>query len=355
MPHMDKNTTVPPSVIALIVAAGRGTRLNKDIPKQYLRLAGEPILRHTIKAFINHPSIDTVQVIIHPDDRALYDDAVIGLSLPEPVLGGETRQDSVRLGLESLKGKKPEKILIHDAARPFVSSRLISEVIEGLAEHQAIIPTLPIADTIKRVENKYITATIDRHGLAVAQTPQGFHFDTILSAHKTLQNQTFTDDASLCEAADITVATVLGSCDNIKITTPEDLQRAENIQNSHMIFETRVGNGFDVHRFKEAANPENNYIMLCGIPVSHDKAIEAHSDGDVGLHAIVDALLGSIGTGDIGQHFPPSDPQWEGKDSSHFLSHAASLVANAGARIVNIDVTLICERPKVGVFYEPVP
>lgn len=339
-------------VIALIVAAGRGSRLSGELPKQYLPLAGKPILRRTIKTLSHHPSIDYVRVVIHPDDIELYKEAIEGVAILDPVFGGETRQDSVRLGLESLESLTPSKVLIHDAARPFASIHLISRVLDGLHHHKAAIPTLAIADTIKRVKNGKAVETVSRDGLYLAQTPQGFIYDDIARAHKNAKALHFTDDAAICEHSDIPVAIVHGSAKNIKITTHNDLERAEQfVQKSYEHHETRIGTGFDVHRFKPPVS-DNNTIMICGVAVLHNQSIEAHSDGDVGLHAIVDALLGTIGQGDIGTHFPPSDPKWKDVDSSAFLTHAGKLVEEAQGRIVNIDVTLICERPKVGAYRE---
>ena len=340
----------PCTVAALIVAAGRGNRLGSDIPKQYLSLAGKRLLRYTVKPFVNHPAIDAVRVIIHPDDRYFYEEATHGLALLEPVIGGERRQDSVRMGLESLASLNPEKVLIHDGARPFVTSRLISHILQGLEEYEAVIPALPVTDTLKRVNDNTVASTLDRSNVYQVQTPQGFDYQTITKLHQKGKTQDFTDDAGLCEAFHVPVTVTTGSSRNVKITTRKDLERAENMLMSNTSFETRVGTGFDVHRFKKTENPEGNTIMLCGIPVPHDEAIEAHSDGDVGLHAIVDALLGTIGAGDIGSHFPPSDPQWKNAPSHRFLSHAAALVSEASGRIINVDVTLICERPKVGAY-----
>lgn len=350
--HMLIKQPRPYPTIALIVAAGRGSRLGGDMPKQYLPLAGKPVLRRTIKTFLKHPSIDHLRVMIHPDDEALYAQAVQGLSLLDPVFGGETRQESVRLGLESLEELNPSKVLIHDAARPFVSTRLISHIIEGLHGHKAVIPVLPIADTIKRVKDNVLVETVAREGLYLAQTPQGFHYPDIASAHARAKGLQLTDDAAVCEHSNIAVSITSGSTKNIKITTRKDLERAEKfVQKKSSLYETRIGTGFDVHKFKPPA-AEDNRIMICGVAIPHDQAIEAHSDGDVGIHALVDALLGAMGKGDIGHHFPPSDQKWKNADSSAFLSHAAALVAEAHGRIVNIDVTVIGERPKISQFRE---
>lgn len=340
----------PEPIVALIVAAGRGTRLGGDIPKQYLPLAGKPILRRTIKTFFKHPSIDYVRVVIHPDDRQLYDNAVLGLTLLEPVFGGATRQESVRLGLESLKDFNPSKVLIHDAARPFVSSRLISRIIEELNDSRAVIPVLPLTDTLKRVKDHRLVETVARDGLHLAQTPQGFYYEDIISAHRQAKGLQLTDDAAVCEHNNIPVAVISGSSQNIKITSRQDLERAEKfVQKIPRRIETRIGTGFDVHRFKAPVS-DPNHIMVCGVAIPHNQSVEAHSDGDVGIHAAVDALLGAVGNGDIGSHFPPSNPKWKDADSSAFLAHAAMLVAHAHGSIINIDITIICEHPKIGKY-----
>lgn len=332
--------------IALIVAAGRGHRLGGSLPKQYLPLAGQPVLRHTVARFLAHPGIDAVRVVIHPDDRNLYDQAVGDLGLGKPIAGGATRQDSVRLGLEALSAAAPDLVLIQDAARPFTAPATIDAVLAALKEHPGAIPALAVADTLKRAEGARIAATVPRAGLYRAQTPQGFRFADILAAHRALAGQELTDDASLLEASGQEVALVPGTEENFKITTAEDMMRAETLQGA--AFETRSAGGFDVHRFAESGGP----VMLCGVAVPHERGLEGHSDADVGLHALTDALLGCIAAGDIGQHFPPTDPQWRGASSDRFLAHAAELVAVKGGRIVHVDVTLICERPKVGPYRE---
>lgn len=330
---------------ALVVAGGRGVRAGGGLAKQYRSLGGMPALRRCLLAFVGHPGIGAVRVVIHPDDRALYDETVAGLDLLDPVAGGEARQDSARFGLESLAGLDPAKVLIHDAARPFVSSGVITAVIAGLDAQPAAIPALAVVDTLKRGTagaggQLLAGTTVDRTGLWRAQTPQGFRFRPILEAHRRLAGQTLTDDAAVAEAAGLAVALVEGDEDNVKLTTPEDFRRAERLLGAP---ETRVGTGFDVHRFGPG-----DHVMLCGVAVPHGRGLEGHSDADVGLHALTDALLGAIGAGDIGSHFPPSEPEWRGAASHRFVRHAAGLVRAAGGLIVNADVTLICERPKVG-------
>ena len=326
--------------IALIVAAGRGNRFGGEMPKQYLPLAGKPVLRHSVERFLAHPGVDAVRVVIHAADRDLYDAAVAGLDLLEPVGGGDERQDSVRLGLESLAEMEPDKVLIHDAARPFADDGLIARIVAALDGQAGAIPAVPVHDTLKRGADGLIAGTVDRSGLWRAQTPQGFRFAEILNAHHRFAGETLTDDAALAERAGFAVALVDGSEDNVKVTTPDDMIRAE----AHLgAAEYRTGTGFDVHRFGPG-----DQVTLCGVSVPHEATLSGHSDADVGLHALTDALFGAIGDGDIGSHFPPSDAQWRGADSALFLEAAGSRVAARGGTIVNVDVTLICERPKVG-------
>ena len=325
---------------ALVVAAGRGSRMGGTMPKQWLDLAGKPVLRHSLDALSRHAGIDAIRVVIHPDDRTLYESAAAGLGLVEPVAGGRTRQESVRFGLEALVMDGPDLVLIHDGARPFLDDGLISRVIGALAHHPGAIPAQPVHDTLKRAEGGMITNTVERAGLWRAQTPQGFRFRDILAAHRAAAGQELTDDAAVAERAGLAVAVVAGSEENVKITTAEDLHRASEWLAD--IDETRVGTGFDVHHFVPG-----DHVMICGVRVPHDRALEGHSDADVGLHALTDAVLGAIAAGDIGRHFPPSDPQWKGAASSRFLAHAGALANKAGATIVHVDVTIICERPKV--------
>lgn len=329
---------------ALIVAGGRGVRAGGGIPKQYRALRSVPLLRHTIKCFSKHPGIAGVAVVIHPDDRALYEQATDGLQLLNPIEGGATRQDSCRNGLEALASHKPANVLIHDGARPFVDTETISRVIDALSDSTpAVVAAIPVSDTLKRVdaENR-VCDTVDRADLWRAQTPQGFQFEAILAAHRASAGQSLTDDASVAEAADMPVTLVQGSAENIKVTTPEDFTRGERYLGGP-VPEYRTGTGFDVHAFKDG-----DHVMLCGVAVPHSRGLAGHSDSDVGLHALTDALLGTIGAGDIGSHFPPSDPQWSGVDSGVFLRHAATLVGESGGTIRHVDLTLICEAPKVG-------
>lgn len=329
-------------VVALVVAAGRGSRVGGDLPKQYLDLDGRPVLRHTLAAFAVNPAVDAVRAVIHPDDRGLYDAAARGLSLLDPVAGGASRQDSVRLGLESLAALDPDIVLIHDGARPFVDADIIGRAIAALATHPGALVAVPLADTLKRGADGQVTATVDRTALWRAQTPQAFRFRDILEAHRAAAGgPELTDDAAVAEKAGLAVALVTGSEDNFKITTAADLERARRL--FHGEGETRTGTGFDVHRFAPGTG-----VWLAGVLVPHDEALAGHSDADVALHALTDAVLGAIAAGDIGHHFPPSDDRWKGAASHRFLAHAAGLVAALGGRIVNVDLTIVCERPKVG-------
>ena len=332
-------TTAP--TVALIVAAGRGQRFGAALPKQYLSLAGKPLLRHGVEAFARHQAVDGVRVVIHGDDRGLYEAAVAGLDLLPPVEGGATRQESVRRGLESLSALACERVLIHDAARPFVDAPLIDRMLAALDGAPGAIPALPIADTVKQGEAGLVAATVDRSKLFRAQTPQAFRYAEITAAHRAAAGRELTDDAAVAEAAGLAVALVAGREENFKVTGEADLLRAQRLLSPAV--DLRCGNGFDVHRFCTG-----DHVMLCGIAVPHDRGLEGHSDSDVGLHALTDALLGAVGAGDIGQHFPPNDPRWRGADSSRFAAHAASLVAERGGRILSVDVTLICERPRIG-------
>lgn len=337
---------------AIIVAAGRGVRAGGgDIPKQYRDLAGETVLLRTLGSFVRHSDIDAVLTVIHDDDHALYSSASGAFSsgLLAPVTGGETRQASVYAGLQALQDVKPAHILIHDAARPFPSSGLIGRVTAALASHDGVVPALSVTDTLKKVENGRIVDTIDRGGLWRAQTPQGFAYGKILDAHKAAHaagRNDFTDDASLAEWHGLDVSIVDGDTENIKLTSIEDFAFAEAMlrqAGGGQMNEMRVGQGFDVHAFDEG-----DHVVLCGLEIPHDKALSGHSDADVALHALTDALLGAIGDGDIGAHFPPSDPKWRGASSDLFLRDAARRIREREGKIVNVDITILCELPKIG-------
>lgn len=335
---------------ALIVAAGRGSRVgsNAGFPKQYAPLGGQPLLTRTLAAFVGHPLFARVVVVIHADDALHYNKsaAAFGDRLATPVLGGPTRQDSVRLGLEALADAAPDIVLIHDAARPLVDSEVISRVIAALADHAGAIAAEPVTDTLKRAAaDGTIAATVERAGLWRAQTPQGFRFGAIHAAHRQAAAEgrhDFTDDASLAEWAGLDVALVQGSAGNIKITHTEDFLMAERLLGG-TTFEPRVGSGFDVHRFGPG-----DHVWLGGVKIPHGAGLIGHSDADVALHALTDAILGAIGDGDIGTHFPPSDPKWKGAASRIFVGDAAARVAQRRGRIANVDLTLLCEAPRIG-------
>ncbi len=334
-------------VAALIVAAGRGSRAGPGAPKQYRPLAGEPVLRRTLAAFATHPGISAILAVIHSDDEEAYRKAAGGLpKLCAPAFGGETRQASVLAGLEALaRSDPPDLVLIHDGARPFVSARIISDCIEALAAHAGALAALAVTDTIRRGNDRLAGETVSRDGLWRAQTPQAFRFEAILDAHKKAAGGNHTDDVAVAARAGLEVALVEGDEDNIKITSAADLARAERMLNSRG--ETRTGMGFDVHRFGPG-----DHVWLCGVKVPHEAGLVGHSDADAGLHAITDAILGALGAGDIGKHFPPSDPEWKGASSDIFLAHAAALVRDAGATISHVDLTLSCEAPKISPYTE---
>jgi 2-C-methyl-D-erythritol 4-phosphate cytidylyltransferase / 2-C-methyl-D-erythritol 2,4-cyclodiphosphate synthase len=333
---------------AIIVAAGSGSRVGGDIPKQYQLLGGVPVLRMTTLAFARHPAVDRIQLVIGDGHEALCRAALEGLDPPPPVLGGATRQDSVRNGLEALGAQPPERVLIHDAARPFVSDILISQVIAALDDHPGAIPGLPVADTLKRVESEIVRGTVNRAGLMAVQTPQGFRYDLIRAAHRRAAEEQvngMTDDSSIAEWAGLTIAVVAGAAENRKLTTAADLTDAARRLSAEAMLGTgdiRVGQGFDVHGFEPG-----DAVMLCGVRIPHDRRLSGHSDADAALHALTDAILGAIGEGDIGVHFPPSDPQWRGADSAVFLRHAVRLLAARGGLIANVDITIVAEAPKI--------
>lgn len=333
----------------IIVAAGRGHRFGGEMPKQYRNLNGRAVLRHSLGVFCAHPAVSCVRTVIHPDDEALYNAAAEGLPVLAPVYGGATRQDSVRLGLESLKDEAPDIVLIHDGARPFVDFGIINRVIDRAEKGDGAVPALPVTDTIKTAVKTpegvlKIEKTVDRSALWRVQTPQAFPFKDILDAHEKAKGRELTDDAAVAEEAGLSVILVKGTEENIKITTSDDLTRAEE-RSSQKLPDIRTATGFDVHKFEEGS-----FVTLCNVKVPHDMGLNGHSDADVALHALTDALLGAAGSGDIGLHFPPSDNKWKGADSAQFLQYAVSLVKGLGGKILNADVTLICERPKIGPY-----
>lgn len=338
------------TIAVIVVAAGRGERASTGqdtTPKQYRPLAGQPVLSRSIAAFLGRDDVNWVVPVIHSEQVERY--AALGLAderLLPPVIGGETRQASVLAGLTALSAKRPDLVLIQDAARPLVSSEVIGGVIEALKGAEAALPVVPVTDTVKRsIDGRTVTATEDRKTLFAAQTPQGFRFPQILSAHLRAGRmpREFTDDAAIAEWAGLTVALTPGSTHNLKITHPEDFARAERLLGKETAMETRIGTGFDVHPFDVGSS-----VWLGGVEIPHTHKLKGHSDADVALHALTDAIYGALGEGDIGKHFPPSDPQWKGAASSIFLRHAAGLVGERHGRIVNLDITIVCEAPRVG-------
>jgi len=332
------------TVAALLLAGGRGTRAGGGIPKQYREIGGISVLRRAIDCFIDCPAVDLIRVVIHADDQELYRAATAGLDILPPVIGGTERHLSAVNGLESLSDFETNIVLIHDAARPFADRGMIERVIAALADAAGAIPALPVSDTLKRVASTddLIEETVDRAGLWRAQTPQGFRFKAILKAHGQRDSDLLTDDAAVLEEAGMVVCVVDGDERNIKVTTEADFDRAEQILEKRQM-QTRVGSGFDVHKL----GPGDG-VTLCGVKVPCDMSLIGHSDADVALHALTDALLGAVGCGDIGLHFPPSDPQWKGAASHIFVEAAAADIRKAGGSIVNVDVTIIGEHPKVG-------
>ena len=332
--------SAPMRIAAILVAAGSGSRFGAETPKQFLTIAGKPVIRHAAEALAAHVSL--LQPV---GDAEPIEAALLGIAGCLPVIpGGATRQDSVRAGLEALSPYHPDIVLVHDAARPVIPEGTIPALLAALRESPGAIPAAPVADTLKRVVRGVITETVPRSGLFRAQTPQAFRFQALLAAHRS-DLRGATDDASLLEAAGEAVEVVPGSDDNIKLTYPGDLIRLERIMTVSLMppaLITRVGTGFDVHVL-EAGRP----LFLCGVRVPHDKGLAGHSDADVGIHALCDAIYGALADGDIGRHFPPSEATWKDADSARFLIHAAERIAARGGRLVNADVTLICERPKI--------
>ncbi|MGB5560018.1 MAG: bifunctional 2-C-methyl-D-erythritol 4-phosphate cytidylyltransferase/2-C-methyl-D-erythritol 2,4-cyclodiphosphate synthase [Paracoccaceae bacterium] len=324
---------------AIIVAAGRGTRAGSGLPKQWRSLRGRSLVAWSLAAFRGHPGIETCVLVLHPDDIGMapgyeaHGDVVV-------VAGGATRSASVLAGLHALEDSGVTHVLIHDAARPLVSAGVIGRVLAALGRAQGAAPALAVVDALWRGADGRVIGTEDRTGLYRAQTPQGFALDAILAAHRAHPGEA-ADDVEVARAAGIEVAIVAGEERNLKITTAGDFDRAEQFLKDNM--DIRTGNGFDVHRFGPG-----NHVVLCGLKLPHSKGLEGHSDADVGMHALTDAIYGALADGDIGRHFPPGDPEWKGAASSIFLEHAVSRVAARGFRIANADVTLICEAPKIG-------
>lgn len=337
---------------ALIVAAGKGIRAGGDVPKQYQLIGGTSVLSRTIQAFLDHHDVNIVQVVIGENHEALYKAAAGTFDILPPVHGGATRQASVKAGLDALKDQGMEAVLIHDAARPFVDARIISSVIAQLKNTPGSIPVQPVTDTIKYVDNDRVSSTPERARLRAAQTPQAFRFNDILSAHEhaaASRIDSFTDDSSIAEWAGLEVAIVEGAAENQKLTHSADFKEAENAMNSSppTLNDIRTGNGYDVHAFEPG-----DAVILCGVSVPHTQKLKGHSDADVGMHTLTDAILGALCEGDIGKHFPPSEPQWKGAASEIFLKKAIELVRERGGVLSHCDVTLVCEEPKIGPHVE---
>jgi 2-C-methyl-D-erythritol 4-phosphate cytidylyltransferase / 2-C-methyl-D-erythritol 2,4-cyclodiphosphate synthase len=335
-------------VAAVIVAGGSGARAGGDLPKQYQLLGGEAIIRRTLQAFLDHPEISHVISVIGDGHADWFRAATAGLPLPAPVTGGSTRQDSCREGIEAAAEFAPDVILIHDAARPFVSPALISRVIAAVDEESGAIPGLPVTDTLKRTEQGIVGATVKRDQLWSVQTPQGFPFTAIRAAHKAARDQgidTLTDDAAVAEAHGLDVRVVIGEVANIKLTTNEDIRIAQHARarESYALRpDVRTGQGIDFHVFQKG-----NFVTLGGTKIPHSHGLKGHSDADVVLHAVTDAILGSIGESDIGAHFPPSDAKWKNADSRIFVAKAMELLRARDGVISQIDVTVLAEAPKV--------
>ncbi|QYZ71262.1 bifunctional 2-C-methyl-D-erythritol 4-phosphate cytidylyltransferase/2-C-methyl-D-erythritol 2,4-cyclodiphosphate synthase [Neotabrizicola shimadae] len=324
------------STAVVIVAAGRGTRAGGEIPKQWQMLGNQPVVARTVAAFAG--LVERIVLVIHPDDRARAEGLSLGVELVE---GGATRDASVRAALEALEGRGIDRVLIHDGARPFVTPAVIGRVLAALEAAPGAAPALPVTDALWRGAGGSVAGTQDRAGLWRAQTPQGFRLDDILAAHRAHPGGA-ADDVEVARAAGLDVVIVEGDEDNLKITLPGDFARGERLLKGARM-DVRVGNGFDVHAFTAG-----DHVWLCGVKVPHGRGLLGHSDADVGMHALTDAIYGALAEGDIGRHFPPSDPQWKGAESHIFLSHAIGLAAARGYRLANADVTLICERPKIG-------
>lgn len=324
---------------ALIVAAGKGTRAGGGTPKQWRPLSGTRVADWTLKAFRTSAQVDVIVLVLSPTDQPAWDEFQ---NDPDLILakGGPDRSTSVKNGLAALDGLNVSKVLIHDVARPCVSQALIASVCDALDTHLAAAPGLPVTDALWVGADAHVTGTQDRSQLFAAQTPQGFRYNDIRAAHDAHPGGA-ADDVEVARAAGLAVAIVPGDSDNLKITRPQDFARAERILGQTM--DVRLGNGYDVHRFGLG-----DFVTLCGIEVPHDRGLQGHSDADVGMHAVTDAIYGALADGDIGQHFPPSDPQWKGAASEIFLRHAVDLAQSRGYRIGNVDCTLVCEFPKIG-------
>jgi 2-C-methyl-D-erythritol 4-phosphate cytidylyltransferase / 2-C-methyl-D-erythritol 2,4-cyclodiphosphate synthase len=336
---------MPSGVAAIVVAAGRGSRAGGALPKQYRKVLGAPVIRHALSLFIDHPQVALVQPVIHRDDAATFAEVTAGLKLRAPAFGGATRQISVRAGLEAMENEQPNIVLVHDAARPFTSPALISRAIAAGAGGAAV-PGLSLTDTIKEVDaDGHVVNTLDRNRLRTVQTPQAFLYDGLLAAHQrafVAGRDDFTDDAALAEWAGIAVTVFEGEAGNVKLTTEEDFARIAAADWA-ALGDIRTATGYDVHSFVAG-----DHVWLGGVRIPHPQSLSGHSDADVALHALVDAILGALADGDIGAHFPPTDPQWRGAPSDKFLAFAVDRVRQRGGRIAHLDITIVCEAPRIG-------
>lgn len=339
---------MPERIAAIVVAAGRGHRLGGALPKQYLIVSGETVVRRSLRLFADHPEVGMVKPVIHPDDIGLFESAAAGLNTLPPSSGGATRQQSVRAGLEALAAAAPEIVLVHDAARPFASAALVSRAVQAARDQGAGIPGLPVVDAVKAVDGEgRVVGTVDRDRLRTVQTPQAFRFAPLLAAHRRAAEagrDDFPDDAALAEWAGLQVSVFEGERANVKLTTPADFAEAE-ARHAPPLPDVRTGSGFDVHTFGDG-----DHVWLGGLRLAHTRALVGHSDADVVLHALTDAVLGALAEGDIGQHFPPSDPQWRGASSDRFLAFACERVRARGGRIALLDATVLCEAPRIGPY-----
>ncbi len=337
------------SVAVVIVAGGAGFRAGGELPKQYQFIGGRPVIWWTLKAFVDHPGVSHVQTVIATGHEGLFAAASEGLKIASPVIGGATRQDSCRIGIAACENLETRKVLIHDAARPFVTAELISHVIAELDRSEGVVPGLPVADTMKLAPGGLVERTVDRQGLWSVQTPQGFDLLSIKAAHEKAYEQKLeglTDDAAVAEKFGIKVRVIAGRVENRKLTTAEDIREADQFlitkANSERL-DVRVGQGIDFHEFEAG-----NCVVLCGVKIPHDKKLKGHSDADAAMHALTDAILGALGEGDIGAYFPPSDPQWKNVSSAIFLQKAIDLLDARNGIISNVDITILAEAPRVG-------
>lgn len=336
------------TVAAVIVAGGSGLRAGGERPKQYQVIGGKPVIWWTCRAFLDHPAIDHVQAVIGAGHEDMFSAATQGLDIGPPVIGGATRQESCRIGIEAVERHRPAKVLIHDAARPFATPDLIGDVVGWLDRFPAVVPGLPVADTLKFAPGGIVSRTVDRAAIWSAQTPQGFHYDGILAAYRKAEaekTKNLTDDASVAEQAGIAIAMISGRLENRKLTTAEDIRIADQDMTASQyqsLPDIRVGQGVDIHPFSAGS-----VVTLCGIAIPHSQGLKGHSDADAAMHALTDAILGAIGEGDIGVHFPPSDPQWKGAASKIFLARAMTLLEEKGGCLANADITILAEVPKI--------